>query len=404
MLQMSTKSDRMLTFTARRQQAIMSIIGTYRQQSEGFKAFIPAPFPPEGGVSISRVLSQKHTEAIRLLGKLDGITELLPDKDYFLEMFVRKDASSSSQIEGTKATMMDAIEAKNVERSADLPADVDDILHYIDALNYGLERSKELPFTLRFIRELHQKLMIGARRSHNPYPGEFRRSQNWIGGTRPDNARFVPPPVHEMNKALDDFEKFIHADDDYLPLIKAGLLHAQFETIHPFTDGNGRTGRMLVTMFLWHQRLLEMPVLYLSSYFKRFQDVYYDRLNGYHSKEDRIGEWLEFFLDGVIETANSAITTCQKITDLREKDMRKVQSLGRASAPTVVAVLRNLFKIPRVGIADIIKWTGYSRQGAYNVIKRLEKMNILYPAKKGGAYGQKYIYRSYIGLFTDEVE
>lgn len=382
----------------------MTKIGTLRQQPEGFKAFVPAPFPPAKTIVINRTISQKHTEAIRLIGKLDGITELLPDKDYFLEMFVRKDASSSSQIEGTKATMMDAIEAANVEPGSDLPADVDDILHYIDALNYGLKRAKDFPFTLRFICELHQKLMTDARSTHNPFPGEFRHSQNWIGGTRPDNARFVPPPVHEMKRALNDLEKFIHADDDYLPLIKAGLLHAQFETVHPFADGNGRTGRMLVTMFLWHQHLLEMPVLYLSSYFKKYQDIYYERLNGYHSEEGRILEWLDFFMDGLIEIARSAIAACQGITELRERDMRKVQKLGRASAPMTLEVLRNLYRLPTVGVADIVKWTGYTRPGAYRVLERLEKMEILYPTKEKDTYGQKYIYRDYVQLFSDEEE
>lgn len=380
----------------------MSKIGCYRQQPQGFKAFVPAPFPPQEDIDIRRSLMQKHTEAIRLIGKLDGITELLPDKDYFLEMFVRKDASSSSQIEGTQATMMDAIEAVNIERRSSLPADVDDILHYIEALNYGLERAKNFPFSLRFICELHGKLMQNARSTHNSFPGEFRRSQNWIGGTMPSNARFVPPPVADMKRSLDDFEKFIHADDDYLPLIKAGLLHAQFETIHPFNDGNGRTGRMIVTMFLWHKKLLEMPVLYLSSYFKKHQDVYYDRLNGYHSEDNRITEWLDFFMDGIIDTANSAIMTCQKITELRERDMRKVQQLGRASAPMTLTVLRNLYKMPTVGIADIVNWTGYSRQGAYNVIERLETMDILVPVRESDSYGQKYAYRDYIELFNND--
>lgn len=380
----------------------MSIIGLYRQQPQGFKAFIPNDFPPIEDLELSRQIISKHTEAIRLLGKLDGITQLLPDKDYFLEMFIRKDASSSSQIEGTKATMMDAVEAANVERSSKLPADVDDILHYIEALNYGLERAEDFPFTLRFIRELHQKLMTGARNTQNPFPGEFRHSQNWIGGTMPSNARFVPPPVNEMNSALGQFENFIHADDDYLPLVKAALLHAQFETIHPFNDGNGRTGRMIVTMFLWHEKLLEIPVLYLSSYFKKHQEVYYERLNGYHSEENRIDEWIEFFLDGIIEIAKSAIETCKQITIIRERDMRKVQQLGRASAPKTMEVLRNLYRLPTVGIADVIKWTGYSRQGAYNLIERLEKMEILTPTKDIDVYGQKYIYRDYVKLFSDE--
>ena len=379
----------------------MGIIGTYRQQPRGFKAFIPNDFPPTPTLVFSRSINVKHTEAIRLIGKLDGITQLLPDKDYFLEMFVRKDASSSSQIEGTKATMMDAIEAANLERSSDLPADVDDILHYIEALNYGIERAKDFPFTLRLIRELHEKLMTSARTTHNPFPGEFRHSQNWIGGTRPDNARFVPPPVTDMNAALHQYEKFIHAEDDYLPLIKAALLHAQFETIHPFADGNGRTGRMIVTMFLWHQKFLEIPVLYLSSYLKKYQDTYYERLQGYHSEEDRIEAWVDFFLDGLIEIANSAIQTCQSITELRERDMRKVQQLGRASAPNTLKVLRNLYKLPTVGIADIVQWTEYTRPGAYRVIERLVDMGILHPTKENDTYGQKYTYRDYVNLFQD---
>ena len=370
-------------------------IGVYRPQPEGFKAFVLESFPP-------KAIQQKHAEAMRLLGKLDGITALLPDRDYFLEMFVRKDASSSSQIEGTQASISDAIEALNIERRNDLPQDVDDILHYIEALNYGLERAKDFPFSLRFIRELHEKLMIGARNTHNSFPGEFRRTQNWIGGTRPDSARFVPPPVREMNQAVDDLEKFIHADDEYLPLIKAGLLHAQFETIHPFLDGNGRTGRMLVTMFLWHRRLLEMPVLYLSTYFKKHQEIYYEKLNAYHSESGNVEEWVEFFLDGVLDTANSSIETCKKITELRERDMRKVQKLGKATAPKTLDMIRFLYKVPTVGIADVVNQTGYSRPSAYKLIDRLVGMNILYPADENDGYGKKYTYKDYIEIFTED--
>jgi Fic family protein len=250
------------------------VIGNYRKQvNQQFKAFIPEPFPPAKKLAFNNKIITKHTEAIRLLGKLDGITELLPDKDLFLTMFIRKDASNSSQIEGTNATIMDTIESENAEPTNDLPDEVDDIFHYIDALNYALERIKSFPFTLRFIRELHEKLMVDARATHFAFPGEFRTKQNWISGTRPGNAKFVPPPVEEMKIALSDLEKFIHAKDDYLPLIKAGLLHAQFETIHPFNDGNGRTGRMLITMFLWYKNLLEMPILYLSTYFKKHRKL-----------------------------------------------------------------------------------------------------------------------------------
>jgi len=376
-------------------------IGMYRVQPEGYKAFILESFPPKGMLVFSPSIQQKHAEAMRLLGKLDGITALLPDRDYFLEMFVRKDASSSSQIEGTQASISDAIEALNIERRNNLSQDVDDILYYIDALNYGLERAKKFPFSLRFIRELHEKLMIGARNTHNPFPGEFRRTQNWIGGTRPDNARFVPPPIHEMNQALNDLEKFIHADDDYLPLIKAGLLHAQFETIHPFLDGNGRTGRMLVTMFLWYRGLLETPVLYLSTYFKKHQEIYYEKLNAYHSENGNIEEWVEFFLDGVIDIANSSIETCKRITELRERDMRKVQELGKNMAPKALDMIRFLYKVPTVGIADVISQTGYSRPSAYKLIECLVDMNILYPTSEDDSYGKKYTYKDYVEVFTE---
>ncbi|MDF1496898.1 MAG: Fic family protein [Patescibacteria group bacterium] len=374
-------------------------IGTYIQQKEGFKAFVPGPFPPpKAKIDLDSKLMAKHTEAVRLLGKLDGITELLPDKDWFLKMFVRKDASSSSQIEGTNATMMDVIERDNEEPSADIPPDVDDILHYIEALNYGLKRAESFPFSLRFILELHEKLMTGARCTQSAFPGEFRKSQNWISGTRPDNARYVPPPVEDMKRALSDLEKFVHADDGFLPLVKAGLLHAQFETIHPFSDGNGRTGRMIITMFLWHEKLLEMPILYLSSYFKQHQKLYYERLDGYH--DGKVFEWLEFFLDGVIEIAQSAIVACAEITKLRERDMAKVQMLNRTASEVTVKILENLYKMPIAGIADIVKWTSYTERGGYKAIDRLVDMKILKPMKSGdNVYGQKWIYVDYLNLF-----
>ena len=254
-------------------------IGQLKDQKEGFKAFIPASFPPKGGFEFDPKILKKIDEATRLLGKLDGITKLLPDVDFFLSMYLRKDAASSSQIEGTMATMIDAIEAE-VQSSANIPEDVDDILHYIKALNYGMKRVQQdnFPMALRFVRELHKQLMDKARTTHYSDPGEFRKSQNWIGGTRPDNARFVPPPVEEMHAALTDLEKFMHSNDDVLTLVKAALIHAQFETIHPFLDGNGRTGRMLITFYLWKEGYLEKPVLFLSSYFKKHQKVYYERL------------------------------------------------------------------------------------------------------------------------------
>ncbi len=379
-------------------------IGTYIKQPQGYKAFVPAHFPPERGIHISASLAKKHAEAIHLVGKLDGITKLLPDRDYFLRMFIAKDASSSSQIEGTKATMMDAVEAESKDRTTNSPSDVDDILHYINALNYGLERIGTLPISLRFLEELHERLMKGARTTHHAYPGQFRKSQNWIGGTRPSNARFVPPPVHEMKQSLADLEKFIYTDDAYLPLIKAGLLHAQFETIHPFSDGNGRTGRMLVTMYIWNTKLLEIPVLYLSSYFKKHQDFYYERLHAYHGDPSEIEAWLEFFLEGISATAKSAIDISEKITKIREEDMRKMQQLGKPTAATCVEVLRHLYAQPIVSVADITAWTNYTRQGAYKVIDRLVQLNVLKPLPLKGVskYAQKYIYWEYFNLFSED--
>ncbi len=375
-------------------------IGKMKPQEGGFAAFIPHPFPPKGGFVFEPRTIKKNDEATRLLGKLDGITKLLPDADFFLLMYLRKDATSSSQIEGTHATMIDAIEAEAKVKTS-IPEDVDDILHYIKALNYGMTRvtTGKFPVSLRFVRELHEKLMDQARASHFSDPGEFRKTQNWIGGTRPDNARFVPPPVSDMHRALGDLEAFIHAKDSTLTLIKAALIHAQFETIHPFLDGNGRTGRMLTTFYLWKEGYLEKPVLFLSSFFKRHQELYYEKLFGYHHGE--ISEWVNFFLDGVIEIAGEAIGTVGEITVLREKDMRKIQTLGKRAAESAAAVLPRLYGQPVVNVALVRKWTGFTRAGAQTVINRFIGMGVLSPKDKDRKYGQSYIYREYTDIFSD---
>lgn len=375
-------------------------IGRYIEQKEGYKTFTPFDFPPKGGFEISPKLYKKHEEAIRLVGKLDGITRLLPDKDFFISMFVVKDATYSSQIEGTKATLQDAVAAPVTEEKNRKTPDVDDIEHYIEAANYGVERTKEFPISLRFIRELHEKLMTGARSTQHAYPGDFRRTQNWIGGKTPADASFVPPAPNDMLKSLDDLEKFIHAKDDYPSLVKAGLLHAQFETIHPFTDGNGRTGRMLIAMYIHHAKLLELPVLYLSSYFKKYQKLYYQKLQGYHDEDADVDGWLGFFLEGIAEIADSGIETCTKITALRDRDFAKMQKLGKKSAESSLEIVRKLFSQPIVGVAEIMKWTGFTAPGAYNVIERLKNLKILEPLGDAD-YGQKYIYADYYEIFDD---
>jgi Fic family protein len=375
-------------------------IGQLKEQKEGFKAFVAAPFPPKGGFEFDSKILKKSDGATRLLGKLDGITKLLPDVDFFLSMYLRKDAASSSQIEGTMATMIDAIEAE-MQTSANIPEDVDDILHYIKALNYGIKRVQQddFPMALRFVRELHKQLMDKARTTHYSDPGEFRKSQNWIGGTRPDNARFVPPPVEEMRMALNDLEKFMNSKDDVLTLIKAALIHSQFETIHHFLDGNGRTGRMLITFYLWKEGYLEKPVLFLSSYFKKHQEVYYERLFGYHF--GNVSEWVDFFLDGVIEIANEAITIVGKITALREKDILKIQTLGKRASESAALVLPKLYEQPIVNIATVQKWTGFSRVGAQSIINRFIEMGILTSKDKDKKYGKSYIYKKYVDIFAE---
>lgn len=375
-------------------------IGRYVSQKEGYKTFTPFDFPPKGGFLISPKLYKKHEEAIRLVGKLDGITRLLPDKDFFILMFVKKDAAYSSQIEGTKATLQDAVAEPVTEEKFRRHPDVDDIIHYVDAINYGIERTKTLPISLRLTREIHQRLMTKARSTQHAYPGEFRRSQNWIGGKTPADASFVPPAPDDMHRSLNDLEKFIHSKDEYPSLIKAGLIHAQFETIHPFTDGNGRTGRILIAMYIHHAKLLEIPVLYLSSYFKKYQKLYYHRLQDYHDEDAQIEAWLEFFLEGVAEIAESSIETCAKITVLRDNDFAKMQKLGKKSAESTLEIIRKLYGQPIVGVAEIMKWTGFSPQGAYNVIQRMENLKILEPLGDA-TYGQKYIYADYYGIFDE---
>lgn len=378
-------------------------IGNYKKHSSGYRYLSLLPFP--GGIreGVDGALHQKANQAQYLLGKLSGITILLPDVNYFISSYIAKDATSSSQIEGTKATMIDAFEYA-VDPSTQPTTDADDIFHYISALNYGLKRIKDddFPLSLRFIREIHKELMDGARSTHISAPGEFRRTQNWIGGTTPSNASFVPPAPEDMIKPLSDLEKFMHTTYIH-PIIDAGLLHAQFETIHPFLDGNGRTGRLLITFHLINQGFLEQPVLFLSSFFKRFQKIYYQRLDEYH--DGNVNLWLDFFLDAVISTAESAIEISKKVTQLRDRDLQKISILSSRSIDVAVNVLKNLYKNPVAYTTNFIDWTGYSRQGAISFIDKLIEIGILELLRKGeGTRPSLYIHRNYVDIFADENE
>lgn len=367
------------------------------KQREGYIASIPNPFPVKGIFVIPQNLLNKAAEAERLIGKLDGTTQVLPNIEFFLKMYSFKDAASSAQIEGTKATMIDAVE---MDAGIDSDqSDALDILFYIKALNYGIKRIKEFPLSLRFIRELHRELMKGARSTHFSDPGEFRKSQNWIGGTTPENASFVPPPIHEMKEALNYFEKFLYDEKSTLPVVQIAYSHAQFKTIHPFLDGNGRAGRLLITLSLYKKGLLENPVLFLSSYFKKHQKVYYDKLNNYHDGD--VFEWLDFFLDGVIVTANESIAVLKNIRELRDNDMLKIQALAKRESQSGVLVLSKLYENPIVTTKIIMDWTGFTRSGAQRLVDRFIELDILATDNKEGAYDKKYTYQKYFNVFMD---
>ena len=311
-----------------------SRLGTYISTTtagETVKAFLPPPLPPTPPVDLSG-LYQHLDRANQAVGRLDGLTTLLPDTRLFLYLYVRKEALLSSQIEGTKSSFSDLLLFEN-EGTPGVPIDdVEEVSNYVAAMQHGLRRIKGgFPLSLRLIREIHAILLRGGRGA-NKTPGEFRRSQNWIGGSRPGNASFVPPPPEQMMECLDRFENFLHDEKHKLPvLVEAGLIHVQFETIHPFLDGNGRLGRLLITLLLCAKGILREPLLYLSLYFKAHRQRYYDLLQRVRA-EGVWEEWIEFFLKGTETTAHRAADTAVQILHLFEADRKKIQSLGRKTA------------------------------------------------------------------------
>ncbi|MDD2935347.1 MAG: Fic family protein [Candidatus Pacebacteria bacterium] len=373
------------------------IICKKEKQTEGYVASVPLKFPNNELFDVPQNILLKAVEAERLIGKLDGITLTLPAINFFLRMFSYKDATSSSQIEGTQATMADALEMS--AEIDDDQTDAKDILFYIKAMEYGIERLKEFPVSLRFFREIHKKLMDGARATHFSDPGEFRKSQNWIGGTNITNASFIPVPYKKMDKNLDDLEKFIYDDTSTLPLVAIAYAHAQFETIHPFLDGNGRVGRLLITFLLMKKGILEKPVLFLSSYFRKHKKIYYTKLGGYHDGE--VFEWVDFFLDGVIETAEEAIAITDNIRKIRDEDMEKIQVLAKRESDSGVKFLQYLFENPIVTTKSVMRATGFTRAGAQKVIDRFIKLNILKAEQKEINYDIKYTYDRYFRAFMN---
>ena len=377
--------------------------GTYIRQPTGYRAFIPTPLPPNPPVAITGQLQEVLSHADRELGRLDGSVQTLPNPNLFVLMYVRKEAVLSSQIEGTQSSLQDVLTAEAQILSPGRPGDVHEVINYVEAMNCGLERLSDLPVSVRLIREIHSRLLRGVRGSRLT-PGELRISQNWIGpqGCTLLEAEFVPPPPGIVSDALGDLEKYLHQQDDTPALIKVGLSHVQFETIHPFLDGNGRVGRLLVTFLLTERGILQKPVLYLSHYFRRHRQAYYDRLQAVRDQGDWEG-WLLFFLQGVAEVSGEAAVTARRILLLRE-DHRSVitENLGRA-AGNGHRVLENLYERPIVSVSDVARLTGTTYPAANQLVARLVESGVLHEVT-GRSRNRRFAYRSYIDLFQDESE
>lgn len=374
--------------------------GRYIRQPTGYRAFVPAPLPPQPPLNLSGEIAALLSTADRALGRLDGSVLTLPNPDLFVFMYVRKEAVLSSQIEGTQSSLQDLLSAEARLFDPGLPRDVDEVLNYVRAMNHGLGRLAELPVSVRLIREIHARLMEGVR-GGRLQPGELRTSQNWIGpaGCTLSTAAFVPPPHHEVPRALGDLERFLHTEDALPPLIRIALAHVQFETIHPFLDGNGRVGRLLITFLLTECGVLHKPVLYLSHYFKQHRQAYYDHLQAVRERGDWEG-WLTFFLRGVIAVAGEAAGTARDILQLREQHRAAItEHLGRA-AGNGHRVLESLFDRPIVSVADVRQQTGTTFAAANTLVARLVEHGVLHEMT-GYARNRRFRYAPYIALFND---
>lgn len=371
--------------------------GYYQEQLEGYKAFIPANLPPDPPIDMDTELVSLLSSADRCLGRLDGATSNLPNPDLFVAMYVRQEAVLSSQIEGTQSTLEDVLEFEIDEQGNEHPKDVQEVVNYISAMNYGLQRLNELPLCLRLIREIHQKLLDGVRGSDRS-PGEFRKSQNWIGheGCNLKTASFIPPPLAQMHQALDNLEKFIHYNTNLPVLIQCGLIHAQFETIHPFLDGNGRVGRLLITFLLCQKGILQRPLLYLSYYLKAHRQEYYDVLMNIRTNGDWEG-WLKFFLRGVYEVSQTATNTAQNILKLQQNHRQLISQQSGGSNNSLL-LLDLLFTQPIVNINLVQTHLNSSYNTAKKTVDHFIQLGLLKEIT-GYQRNRRYRYDPYLALF-----
>ncbi len=369
---------------------------------ETVRAFIPVALPPSPDIDLREGLRQPFEAAAAALGRLDAVTELLPDAAYFVYGYVRKEAVLSSQIEGTQSSLSDLMLHEAGGAPGVLRDDVVETSNYVAALYYGIQRLRDdnFPLSNRLLREMHAKLLASGRGA-TMTPGEFRRTQNWIGGSRAGNAAFVPPPPHHVEECMAALERFIHATDDDLPaLVKAGLAHVQFETIHPFLDGNGRLGRLLITLMLCDAGLLREPLLYLSLYFKQHRDTYYQLLN----EMRRTGDWeawLRFFLDGVHEVAEGAVATARSALDLVAANRARIQEGRRASS--TLRVHRALVERPVDSINGLAERTSLSGPTVAAALKSLEALSFVSEVT-GRQRGKIFVYDSYLAVLREGTE
>lgn len=373
--------------------------GHYVRQTSGYSAFIPRDLPPtEPPLEIDIEMQDLLSSADRALGRLDGSIQTLPKSDLFVLMYIRKEAVLSSQIEGTQSSLTDVLEAEANLLDANRPRDVDEVINYINALKYGIGRLPTLPVSTRLIREIHGRLMEGVR-GQERNPGEVRTSQNWIGhgGSALSNAVFVPPPPHDVDRALASLEKFIHSEERVPVLLRIGMVHAQFETIHPFLDGNGRVGRLIITLLLCAQSVLSQPVLYISHYFKAHRQAYYELLQSVRD-DGNWERWLKFFLEGIRAVSDEATETARKIVTLREEHRKLItDSFGRA-AGTGLTLLEDLFMHPVVSVSYVARLLGMTHAGANNLVRRMVDAKILTEIT-GRTRNRAFRYGAYVDLF-----
>ena len=371
--------------------------GRFVRQPGGYRAFVPRPLPPPD-LTIDGRLQALLSAADLALGRLDGATELLPDPDFFVLMYVRREAVVSSQIEGTRASLMDVLEFEAEMDQAERRVDVIEIANYVAAMNHGLGRLPDLPISRRLLCEVHAILMKDVRGGEpQKTPGEFRRSQNWIGGASPATARFVPPPWEEVGDAFADLERFLHDDEPMAPLVKAGLAHAQFETIHPFLDGNGRVGRLLISFWLVEQQVIRRPILYPSLFLKEHREEYVALLQAI-PEEGAWEDWLAFFVDGIGQVAADATERALEIVRLRADHQRLItEKLGRRS-PNALALLDHLFRQPVVSAKLVEGVLEVTQPTASALVRDLEGIGVLRELTGKRRY-RLFAYQPYLDLF-----